>query len=451
MKKIITLLFLIFIQNMNSQIVSNPNRPEAMERYFQFDYRFNPQAEINFPEILRKDNIQNQIATLSVALKSSNTFKHTFASAEIFSLPLTGSGNGISDLANFGAYVQEPTNGINNTNLQIGIFGEGGYQELTAIGPINFSRGVIGTIFNVKTVLSHILGHMVGVNSTHNNAPLVNMDSFVNHGAGFTDLEEINSLGFNSGPFGPIFTVEISDANVESDGFHYFQTLADNFPARISQTEMSNTGESTSLKINNFITTYAGKWQTRTKATPITPIATLSSVAEGENDISISNGSLVNDNVFFSIIGDNSYSVPHEDILLYLYLSSNTTNNMFVSGPIDVNDTFTDLENGEYVIMGYSPTTNQRTLTSNIVVIDSSLSVSTQEINGLIIYPNPTTDFITISNLYKTEIIIIFNSLGQKVREIKIQNNENIDVSKLNKGVYYLKIGNRKGVKFIKK
>jgi len=85
------------------------------------------------------------------------------------------------------------------------------------------------------------------------------------------------------------------------------------------------------------------------------------------------------------------------------------------------------------------------------LVNENSLSVNNELLPQISIYPNPTNDFIKITNLNTETKITVFNSLGQKVKETTIQNNENINVSKLSKGVYYIKIDNKKGVKFIKK
>lgn len=71
------------------------------------------------------------------------------------------------------------------------------------------------------------------------------------------------------------------------------------------------------------------------------------------------------------------------------------------------------------------------------------------------IYPNPTTGLIDIEGLPQNEVVLIniYDVLGQKMKEIKIQEqNANIDLSSFKKGIYYLKFNsnNNSSVKIIK-
>ncbi len=64
------------------------------------------------------------------------------------------------------------------------------------------------------------------------------------------------------------------------------------------------------------------------------------------------------------------------------------------------------------------------------------------------IYPNPAKDFIEIKTNSKIETAQIFDNLG---RLLKTENSAKIDISNLEKGVYYLKINNGEKIeKFIK-
>jgi len=68
------------------------------------------------------------------------------------------------------------------------------------------------------------------------------------------------------------------------------------------------------------------------------------------------------------------------------------------------------------------------------------LSVSDQTILNLSIYPNPTSGVLTITSEIAINQIEIYNSLGQLV--LKNSNQNRIDISSLNKGVYFCKIKN---------
>tara|TARA_R110000787_G_scaffold41071_19_gene101717 strand:+ start:26857 stop:27879 length:1023 start_codon:yes stop_codon:yes gene_type:complete len=64
------------------------------------------------------------------------------------------------------------------------------------------------------------------------------------------------------------------------------------------------------------------------------------------------------------------------------------------------------------------------------------------ENENIILFPNPTSDYINVLNSNGKEFEI-YNSLGQKVKYGKISNNI-INVNYLNKGIYFLKIDNVK-------
>ncbi|MDR6967344.1 hypothetical protein J2X31_001355 [Flavobacterium arsenatis] len=107
--------------------------------------------------------------------------------------------------------------------------------------------------------------------------------------------------------------------------------------------------------------------------------------------------------------------------------------------------------------------------TYDIIFADNSLFVTTiegdydkvaridlnplnvEEINDIshLMYPNPTSYFININGTEPNETITIINPNGQIVKSIKIEN-EKIDVSDLNPGVYFMKNKNTYK-KFIKK
>ena len=84
----------------------------------------------------------------------------------------------------------------------------------------------------------------------------------------------------------------------------------------------------------------------------------------------------------------------------------------------------------------------------------SNLGVNNFEINSkIMVYPNPTSDYIRI-NIDENGSFLITDVLGKTVLEITdYEKNANVDVSKLEKGVYLIQFFNakRNGLKFIKK
>ncbi|NRR91419.1 T9SS type A sorting domain-containing protein [Winogradskyella undariae] len=91
--------------------------------------------------------------------------------------------------------------------------------------------------------------------------------------------------------------------------------------------------------------------------------------------------------------------------------------------------------------------------TDNIVleVVESTLSIgSDNELNSVIIYPNPTSSVLNINNTNTVSQIAIYSVLGQKIKTLTLSiGNNSIDVSHLKKGVYMLLI-DKNLYKFIK-
>ncbi|WP_313216232.1 S8/S53 family peptidase, partial [Soonwooa sp.] len=77
------------------------------------------------------------------------------------------------------------------------------------------------------------------------------------------------------------------------------------------------------------------------------------------------------------------------------------------------------------------------------------LMVDNAKQSNFSIYPNPANDFIEIKTNSKIETAQIFDNLG---RIIKTVNSSKVDITHLEKGIYYLKINNGEKIeKFIKK
>ncbi|ALJ06325.1 hypothetical protein APS56_14790 [Pseudalgibacter alginicilyticus] len=71
--------------------------------------------------------------------------------------------------------------------------------------------------------------------------------------------------------------------------------------------------------------------------------------------------------------------------------------------------------------------------------------------NSILLSPNPSSDFIKISNLTKKEDYKIYNIIGAEIKKGPISNNQKLDISKLSKGIYVIKFENGNALKFIKK
>jgi len=71
--------------------------------------------------------------------------------------------------------------------------------------------------------------------------------------------------------------------------------------------------------------------------------------------------------------------------------------------------------------------------------------------NTIKIYPNPVNNFIKIYGLIKPENYKIYNVLGTAVQTGIIINSQKIQIQKLSKGLYFLKLDNQNILKFIKK
>lgn len=86
--------------------------------------------------------------------------------------------------------------------------------------------------------------------------------------------------------------------------------------------------------------------------------------------------------------------------------------------------------------------------------IYSDYGLSTPEFSEtktrLKLYPNPTTDYIQISNLNTTENFKVYNVLGSEVISGQVSQNEKIDIHNLSNGMYLLMLDSGETMKFLK-
>jgi hypothetical protein len=87
-----------------------------------------------------------------------------------------------------------------------------------------------------------------------------------------------------------------------------------------------------------------------------------------------------------------------------------------------------------------------------VVVVCSGINGNTLS-NSFTIYPNPSTNNLTIETLQRSDIEIL-NIEGQLIKSLAANNNKTIvDISALAKGMYFVKVKTDKGVvvrKFVK-
>ena len=80
-----------------------------------------------------------------------------------------------------------------------------------------------------------------------------------------------------------------------------------------------------------------------------------------------------------------------------------------------------------------------------------SLSTNNFKLNNTIeLFPNPSKDFIKVSELTTKKNYTIFTVLGSEIKRGSISNNETIDIRNLTRGQYFLKLDNENSIKFIK-
>lgn len=98
---------------------------------------------------------------------------------------------------------------------------------------------------------------------------------------------------------------------------------------------------------------------------------------------------------------------------------------------------------GDYLNWEIDPTSTFVETECNILNIDKVVIEDAVEV-----YPNPTSDRIYVKN-NKIKSISILNMLGQK--KIENQNQNNIDLSNLSNGLYYMSVVNISGNKSLYK
>jgi DNA-binding beta-propeller fold protein YncE len=100
--------------------------------------------------------------------------------------------------------------------------------------------------------------------------------------------------------------------------------------------------------------------------------------------------------------------------------------------PIVINKGTLSATNYEFQLIDGLLTVNKDTATPIVSATDSTIKI----------YPNPAKDFVMVENA-ENDVISIIDFSGKEVYSTKVLNSAaRIDVSKLNQGVYILKVNN---------
>jgi hypothetical protein len=84
------------------------------------------------------------------------------------------------------------------------------------------------------------------------------------------------------------------------------------------------------------------------------------------------------------------------------------------------------------------------------IIIGTPLNSGIQtEASDILIYPNPVSNFIFINNQKTIKEFSIYNIIGQKIESKMIDNQ--INVSNLTKGIYFLKLSDQTGKNYTTK
>ncbi len=91
---------------------------------------------------------------------------------------------------------------------------------------------------------------------------------------------------------------------------------------------------------------------------------------------------------------------------------------------------------------------NQYTLRLDCSTLATEDIVNTQK--NVLLYPNPSNDFLFLLGVKQETQYKIFNSLGSNIKSGFLYDDKKIDIKKMIPGLYFLKFGNENTIKFIK-
>lgn len=140
----------------------------------------------------------------------------------------------------------------------------------------------------------------------------------------------------------------------------------------------------------------------------------------------------------FNITINNSFS----NILTFRIVD--TSLNAVYTNTVAPNSTIpftTSLNSGQYYLEFYATPTSTSYQFPYTFTIQNTLSIDDNLVdNTFSIYPNPTNSKVNIKSESKFDEVEIYNVLGQKVLSSKILDNQEINMSSLTSGTYFLKL-----------
>ncbi|NRD20286.1 T9SS type A sorting domain-containing protein [Winogradskyella eckloniae] len=177
-----------------------------------------------------------------------------------------------------------------------------------------------------------------------------------------------------------------------------------------------------------------------------TTVGTLLSSVEGGDKVRLVDASN-NDNVLdiFGIDGENGESKSWNFSNSFVTRNNGSgPSNTFIESEWNINTKNTLLFAG--VCWEEDPLDTMVTLQGYTLSVNDVLTRS----NKIKYYPNPAKKMINISGLNTAQSFVMYDILGHQVMKGIIHNNENLDLSDLNSGIYLLKTENGQTLKIFK-
>ncbi len=161
-------------------------------------------------------------------------------------------------------------------------------------------------------------------------------------------------------------------------------------------------------------------------------------------------------NIDNTLIVDGNTLSTNIEADTYQWINADTQTS--ISG--ETNRTFTASQVGNYrveMIVTVSDTADKSSKTKSGQInvssptynVSSILSSSNNSLDNLKLYPNPATSYLKLPIVSINKNYIIYNTLGEKIVSGKLVNQE-LSISNLSKGIYFLNVEDYSTTKFIK-